>query len=209
MARSRSSFDVTGAIATATSLTAEEAKAHPGQSAASLISFGTSSPPPAEPPTPTPPPVGSAFDSPEIALSDAKSTPARLPDLSAIVSPVARCERIVEWITEATGATDVFLADAAGLPLAGAVQDADSRLAGAGLVASSIASLALSLPGNHTPLFELHLGEGPFFQIIGFQVGAGLFIVGLTRQTPLSPRQAHAIRLACRHALGDTLRGGS
>jgi hypothetical protein len=208
MARSRSSFDVTNAIATAASLTAEEAKAHPGQLGKALISFGTTSPPSAAPLSPPPPAAASALDTPDIALGDAKGMP-KLPDLSAIVSPVARCEKIVAWIAEATGATDVFLADAAGLPLAGAIHDADSRLAGAGLVASSIASLATSLPGNHTPLFELHLGEGPFFQIIGFQVGAGLFIVGLTRQMPLSPKQAHAVRLACRQALGDTLRGGS
>jgi hypothetical protein len=207
MARSRSSFDVTTAIATAASLTAEEAKALPGQAVKALISFGTTAPPPAPAPSPAPPAAGSAFDGAE-AASDPSRMP-KLPDLSAIVSPVARCEKIVSWIAEATGASDVFLADAAGLPLAGAIHDADSRLAGAGLVASSIASLATSLPGNHAPLFELHLGEGPFFQIIGFQVGAGLFIVGLTRQMPLSPKQAHAVRLACRQALGDTLRGGS
>jgi hypothetical protein len=65
------------------------------------------------------------------------------------------------------------------------------------------------VPGNHAPLFELHVGEGPFFQLIGFQVGTALFIVGMNRSTPLTPRQAHAIRLACRHALGDTLRGGA
>ena len=119
-----------------------------------------------------------------------------------------RCEKIVQWISEATGATDVFLADAAGLPLAGNVSDTEAKLAGSGLVASSIATLATAVPGNLPPLFELHLGEGPFFQLIGFQVGPTLFIVGLNRPTPLTPRQAHAIRLACRHALGDTLRSG-
>jgi hypothetical protein len=208
MARSRSSFDVTNAIATATSLAAEEAKARPDQAVNALVSFGTTSPPPAAVVSPVPAPIVSVLDGPEAALGDTNRPP-KLPDLSAIVSPVARCEKIVAWIAEVTGATDVFLADAAGLPLAGAIHDADSRLAGAGLVASSIASLASSLPGNHTPLFEMHLGEGPFFQIIGFKVGAGLFVVGLSRHTPLTPKQAHAVRLACRQALGDTLRGGS
>ena len=133
--------------------------------------------------------------------------PPKLPDLSAVVSPIVRCEKIVAWIAEATGATEVFLADAAGLPLAGAIHEAESRLAGSGLVASSIGSLAEALPGNPSPLFELHVGEGPFFQLIGFSAGATVYVVGLTRPTPLTPRQAHAIRLACRHALGETLRG--
>src|SRR5262249_23098663 len=133
-----------------------------------LISFGASAPPPAAPVSPTPPAVSPVPDSPDTALGDGTRAP-KLPDLSAIVSPVARCEKIVAWIAEATGATDAFVAAAAGLPLAGAIHDADSRLAGAGLVASSIASLATSLPGQHAPLFELHLGEVPFFQIIGFQ----------------------------------------
>jgi hypothetical protein len=125
------------------------------------------------------------------------------------VSPILRCEKIVDWIAEATGATEVFLADGAGLPLAGAIYEAESRLAGAGGVAASVLALAASIPGSASPLFEMHLGEGPFFQLIGFQAGAALFVVGLTRVAPLTPRQAHAIRLACRHALGSTLQGST
>jgi hypothetical protein len=139
---------------------------------------------------------------------DAKKLPPKLPDLTGIASPVVRCERIVSWIAEATGATDVFLADASGYPLAGAVDGVDAKLAGTGLVAASVASLAASIPGNVSSLFELHLGEGPFFQLIGFQAGASVYVVGFTRGAPLTPRQSHAIRLACRHALGDTLKGG-
>ena len=122
------------------------------------------------------------------------------------MSPGQRCERIVAWIAEATAATDVFIADASGLPLAGAVAEADAQLAHSGVVAVSIAALASATPGNSSAMFELHLGEGPFFQLIGFQAGSALYVVGLTRSTPLTPRQAHAIRLACRHALGETLR---
>ena len=138
----------------------------------------------------------------------APSGPPRLPDLSSVVSPIVRCERIVTWISEATGATDVFLADSAGLPLAGAIHDVEARLAGSGLVASSIASLVSSIPGSPSPIFEVHLGEGPFFQLIGFQVGAAGYIIGLIRARPLTPRQAQAIRVACRHALGATLGSG-
>jgi hypothetical protein len=137
--------------------------------------------------------------------AEARPSPPKLPDLSSIMSPGERCERIVGWICEATGASDVFIADAAGLPLAGAIQDAEAQLASSGVVAMAITSLAAATPGNSSPMFELHLGEGPFFQLIGFQAGSALYVVGLTRPTPLTPRQAHAIRLACRHALGDTL----
>ena len=129
--------------------------------------------------------------------------PPRIPDFTGVVSPVQRCERIVEWIVEATAASDVFLADAGGLPIAGSITDAEARIAGSGLVASAIQQLAAGLPGATSPIFELHLGEGPFFQLIGFEAEGALYLVGLTRAHPLTPRQAHAIRLACRHALGE------
>ena len=135
------------------------------------------------------------------------SPPPKLPDLSGVVSPIVRCEKIVQWIAEATGSTEVFLADGDGLPLAGAIHEAEARLAGAGSVASSVVGLSAALPGDASPLFELHVGEGPFFQLIGFQAGTALYVVGLSRRTPLTPRQAHAVRLACRHALGPTLQG--
>lgn len=215
MARSRSSFDfdLTSAIATATSLSPEEKGKKKKGSAmealptTGLVSFGPT--PSAEVEDNGPTTAHSAGVDSESAYGESSRSPPKLPDLTSIVSPVQRCERIVQWITEATGASDVFLADAAGLPLAGSVGDTEAKLAGSGLVASSIASLASTVPGNPPPLFELHVGEGPFFQLIGFQVGTSLFIVGMSRATPLTPRQAHAIRLACRHALGDTLRGGA
>jgi hypothetical protein len=127
----------------------------------------------------------------------------RLPDLTNVKNMLERCEKIVQWIGDATGAVNVFLADAAGLPLAGSVHETETRLAGSGLVASSIATLATAVPGNPSPQFELHIGEGPYYQIVGFKAGHTLFIVGLNRNTPLTPKQAHAIRLACRYALGD------
>jgi hypothetical protein len=176
-------------------------------------------PPPPEMPslatdggTIAPPPPGKASPSPAPAEGDhngeKKVVPPKLPDLSNIASPMVRCEKIVSWIGEATGATEVFLADSAGYPLAGSIIGVEAKLANVGLLASSIASLAASIPGNISPLFEMHVGDGPFFQVIGFQAGASVYIVGFSRGTPLTPRQSHAIRLACRHALGDTLRGG-
>ena len=217
MARSRSSFDLGGAIATATHLTPSQPSTQPAQpfEGVALVSFEAAAAstqavpkathagaPPAAEAAPISAPRGPSSTAPPAAST---SGPPKLPDLSAVVSPILRCEKIVEWIGEATGATDIFLADGAGLPLAGAIADAEERIATAGLVASSIASFAAALPRTAPPIFETHVGDGPFFQLVGFQAGAAMYVVGLTRATPLTPRQAHAIRLACRHALGDTL----
>ncbi|XYH95813.1 hypothetical protein ACMHYB_49810 [Sorangium sp. So ce1128] len=129
----------------------------------------------------------------------------RFPDLSAAAGPVARCDRVIEWIAEATGATDVFLADAAGLPFAGAIRDTEARLAASGLIASAIGSLVTALPGAPSQRFELCVGDGPFFQLIGFQARSAAYIVGLMRSIPLVPREAHAVRVACQHALDAAL----
>ncbi|WP_437732027.1 hypothetical protein [Sorangium sp. So ce1335] len=270
MARSRSSFDLDGAVATAAALVkrprSRKARAPSiAPAAAPLVSF-ESRPPPTRPepePVSSPPlspafeelapssdllPMSSAGASGEIGLrsalppsaddvdsrrgaaldlpSPASSAsyaaasrprverlddaiaalaagraPPRFPELSAVAGPVARCERVIEWIAEATGATDVFLADAAGLPFAGAIRDTEARLAASGLVASAIGSLVAALPGAPSQRFELCAGDGPFFQLIGFQVRSAAYIVGLMRPSPLMPREAHAVRLACQHAL--------
>lgn len=195
MSRSRSSFDLKGAIATAASLGPDVRPSGDTQAryaGVRLVSFDpTHAPTVSEPAESSDEPV-------------ARPAPPKLPDLTGVVSLAFRCERIVAWIIEATGAEDVFIADSAGLPIAGAIANAEAQLAGAGVVAQSIAALSAATPGRVAPLFELHVGEGPFFQLIGFKAGAALYVVGLTRATPLSPRQAHAIRLACRHALADT-----
>lgn len=247
MARSRSSFELTSAIATASTLAQVEKKpriAAPDIAqyrGAALVSFTadptvavpaaptaddeaepTSAPEPATEPEdeelfdeiprkksvpalaiPPPPPSSVEVEQEE----DDKPRPPKLPDLSSVVSPIVRCERIVEWIAEATSGTGVFIADADGLPVAGDIADADARIGACGLVATSIATLLQSLPGQPSPLFEVHVGEGegPYFQLIGFTAAKGTYVVGLTRSTPLSARQAHAIRLACRHAFGESL----
>lgn len=233
MARSRSSFELTTAIATASTLAREEKKKTVAPvaelvqyDAKGLVSFQASDlpapaplpPPPridddntplSEPEPLTPravrppdePAPGASIDD----IDDGKRPAPKLPDLSNVVSPVVRCERVVEWIAEATGGTGVFLADADGLPVAGDVEDAEAMIGAAGLVASSIATLLQALPGEPSPLFEVHIGEGPYFQLIGFRAAASAYVVGLWRPTPLSPRQAHAVRLACRHAFGESL----
>jgi hypothetical protein len=233
MSRSRSSFDLAGAIATAASLSTVVLEEEPSAvyRGMALVSFGPTAAGPATvlPPEPAaiPPPeapepavhvrglrAGSAPEPPGVVdapspLDDAPVAsentrrPPKLPDLSSIQSPVVRCQQIIAWITEAVGAADVFIADASGLPVAGAVADAEALLAAAGIAASSIAHLAAAIPGNTSSLFELHVGEGPFLQLVGFDVAGAMHVVGFTRATPLSYRQAHAVRLACRHALGE------
>lgn len=254
MARSRSSFELSHALAAATTLAREEKK--PGEPVTdpvqfrgvALVSFQPAEPPPPPAPAPLPPtpvvpiPVTPAarttpvvppptseddwlFDSPpqpETARphaipppppeaitaapsDDEKARPPRLPDLSSVVSPIVRCEKVIEWIAQATSGAGVFIADADGLPVAGDIQDAEARIGASGLVAASIATLLQALPGQPAPLFEVHIGDGPYFHLIGFHAAKGTYVVGLTRHEPLSPRQAHAVRLACRHAFGEPL----
>ena len=227
MSRSRSSFDLDGALAAMRSITdaprteaaaPEMPRPFVGVELVSFQQGAAPEPPPGGERAPetkaatevTPPTADLGGEGPRSRKSSPppeQTPPPKLPDLSGVVSPIVRCEKIVQWIAEATGSTDVFLADADGLPLAGAIQHAEARLAGAGNVASSVVGLSSALPGDASPLFELHVGEGPFFQLIGFQAGTALYVVGLSRRTPLTPRQAHAVRLACRHALGPTLQG--
>ncbi|WP_437673092.1 hypothetical protein [Sorangium sp. So ce131] len=145
-------------------------------------------------------PLSQRLDDAVRELAAGRALP-RFPDLSAAAGPVMRCEKAVEWIAEATGATDVFLADAAGLPFAGAIRDTEARLAASGLIASAVGSLVTALPGAPSQRFELCVGDGPFFQLIGFQVSTAAYIVGLMRSSPLTPREVHAVRIACRHAL--------
>lgn len=243
MARSRSSFELTTAIATASTLAREEKKKPSAPAvqlnlhdAKELVSFqpveaaaqlATPTPTPTpeevaaisepEPVTPKgapsmaiPPPPPESVAAPSVDdIGDGKRGAPKLPDLSNVVSPVVRCEKIVAWIADATGGSGVFMADADGLPMAGEIQDAEARTSASGLVASAIATLLQALPGEPSPLFEVHIGDGPYFQLIGFRAANGTYVVGLWRATPLSPRQAHAIRLACRHAFGEPLDGAA
>jgi hypothetical protein len=247
MSRSRSSFDLAGAIATAASLSVvvPEEKPTAQYRGIPLVSFGPSATGPATIAPPPPAPEDFESDStralrsvrpssrrasatiaaelppePSAAVAavpsaeptpvedahgpiDTARRPPKLPDLSDIRSPVVRCEKIIDWIMEAVGVSEVFIADAAGLPVAG-VAEPEARLAAAGVVGASVAHLVAAIPGSGSALFELHVGEGPFFQLIGFEVGSSSYVVGFHRPTPLGFRQAHAVRLACRHALGVT-----
>lgn len=145
-------------------------------------------------------PLGQRLGDAVRELASGRASP-RFPELSAPAGPVARCEKVIEWLAEATSATDVFLADAAGLPIAGAIRDTEARLAASGLIASAVGSLVAALPGAPSQRFELCVGDGPFFQLVGFQVNAAVYIVGLMRPVPLTPREAQAVRIVCRHAL--------
>lgn len=154
-------------------------------------------------------PPRSAVDAPVPSVGLAPiAPPVPLPDLSDVDSPLTRCEIVVDWIARVAQARDVFLADGAGLPVAGAGHD-ETRLAASGWIATAASALAKSLPGAPSGALELHLGDGPFFQLIGFQVRGNAYVVGMVCPTPLTPRQAGAIRIACLQALSDTLGGAS
>ena len=211
MLRSRSSFeDLAAAIASASSLEPVKPAAPPMYRGAPLVSFSADPPPPerfaADAEIAAAPRLPDTTTLDDVAAGEGtRRPPPKLPDFTGVTSPILRGEKIVEWIIEATGAGDVFLADASGLPLAGSFVHAEARLASAGVVASAVAQLAASIPGNTSAVLEMHVGEGPFFQLIGFEVARALYLVGLTRSSPLTPRQAHASRLACRHALGEVV----
>src|SRR5688572_18218583 len=109
MARSRSSFELDGAIATATSLRQSEPPAKPGghYAGVQLVSFRAAVAPPTMPPV-APTARAGTVDPPaeEVAQPDpalpgpAQAGPPKLPDLSGVVSPILRCEKIVTWIAE-------------------------------------------------------------------------------------------------------------
>lgn len=151
-------------------------------------------------------PTSERLDDAVRELSASRPLP-RFPELSTAAGPAARCERVIAWITEVTDATDVFLADAAGLPLAGVQGDTEARLASSGLIASAVGSLVAALPGAPSQRFDLCVGDGPFFQLIGFQVSGVTYVVGLLRALPLTPREANAVRIACQHAIRDVVEG--
>lgn len=174
------------------------------------LSLARAALPPPAPPPPAPP-APKVVELPPNSSSGGAAWPVggqlpRLPDLGAVAGPLARCERVMAWIGQVTGATDVFLADAAGLPIAGSGQE-ETRLAASGWIAAAAGALTKALPGAPSGTFELHLGDGPFFQLIGFQVRGSGYVVGMVCPTPLTPRQAGAIRLACLQALAETLGG--
>lgn len=207
MSRSRSSFELDGAIASAAALFTREDSALGAYRGKSLVSFDV---PSAESMVGTPsglPPVaplegGPALEDPHGAPESIRRPP-KLPDFRGVPSPVVRCRKIIEWISEAIDASEVFIADESGLPIAGGSPNAEARMVASGVIASTVAQLAASIPGSTSSLFEIHVGEGPFFQLIGFAIGSSRYVVGFTRATPLSYRQAHAVRLACWHALGE------
>src|SRR5258708_3113869 len=114
MLRSRSSFDdLAAAIASANSL--EPAKPEKDKvkvlafNGAPLVPFGGGAEPPRAPLPPSSRKAIEVAPLDEVASADGVKRPPKLPDLSAVVSPILRCEKIVEWIIEATGASDVFL----------------------------------------------------------------------------------------------------
>lgn len=129
------------------------------------------------------------------------------PDLSGVSSEGARCERVVQWMRETLQASEVFLADDQGLPVAGLTSQ-EVRAAGTGGVAHAVRRLAVGVPGQGEE-FEAQLvlgepGQQSVFQMIGFAARGRRFIVALMRETALSTPVIGSVRHAFRQALFDT-----
>jgi len=190
MGRYRSSFeDLAGAIAAAAAIkpgTGEEGKKHTHYPGVALVSFDSppespgesasesseesapeSSETPTLPPAPSVPravePASSHFDDIASTAEGISRRPPKLPELTDITDHVVRCEKIIAWIVEAIGASEVFIADGAGQHVAGVIPGAEERIARAGEAVAAIARLSGAAFGHGVSIFELHLGEGPFW----------------------------------------------
>lgn len=223
MRRSRSSFDLDGALEKAAALTPSPAATSGGEprplyEGVALVSFEQTPAPSAVDVTPEAPPVMDRHDvesastpmpptppSPtEIAETEATPHVAPLPpppDLSSVDALVARCGLTLDWVTRSLGARDVFIADEHGLPIAGAIRDTERRLAAAGGVLASVRRLAANTPGNVTEGFSTQLGEGPVLALIGLHSGDEAFVLGMLVPEPLPVEHVLAVRAACRAAL--------
>ncbi len=97
----------------------------------------------------------------------------------------------------------MLLVDAEGLPLAHGSSRDEAMLGATAAVASSIRQLALASPGSLSREFESHVGDRPILSLVGFMVGAKLYVVGLTHEAPLGAPDTAAIRAAFTNALAS------
>jgi len=247
MRRSRSSFDLGGALEKAAALTPKPPDAKPARedpyAGVALVSFdaeptaippvvetpGEARPAPLEdeptdpsevdtapsldetvtPDTARPPPVVVVEAPPPSDPTPMPPTPPAgppVPDLSGVSSEGARCERVVQWMRETMLASEIFVADDQGLPVAG-LTNLEVRAAGAGGVAHAVRRLSVGVPGDGDD-FEAQLtvggsGPGSVFQMLGFSARGRRYVVGLTRETALSAPLIASVRHAFRLALFD------
>ena len=247
MSRSRSSFDLSGAIATAASLSVvvpeeqppryrgvplvsfgptaagpatelppERRADHRGPAgridgpgrAAALSAPGGSGQPSPNPPGRRPPPRQASSHAAEPAEVEPgaggdRPPPPKLPDLSEIEEPDPRAaRRSSSGSSRRWRVTEVFIADAAGLPIAGAI----ARRRGAPRAPPAWSPRRWRTWPRRSPATARRSSRCTWARARSSSSSASRwrsqsYVVGFHRPTPLGFRQAHAVRLACRHAL--------
>lgn len=122
-----------------------------------------------------------------------------------------RCDRLLEWLRSDPHTMSVLLVDADGLPMSKDGSRDEGLLGATANVAYAIRQLALASPGSVSREFESHVGDGPVLSLIGFMVGAKLYIVGISHQQALAEQDSARIRAAFTVALtplSERPRGG-
>lgn len=206
MRRSRSSFDLADAIVAAEALSPKPPPVEAPKNdfgGVPLVAFDRASVIDGGPPSVAQRrPVGRLAPPPEMTGNDSKSTVAQ------------RCDKLLEWLRSDPHTMSVLLVDADGLPMSKEGSKDEGLLGATANVAYAIRQLALASPGSVSREFESHVGDGPVLSLIGFMVGAKLYIVGISHQQALAEQDSARIRAAFTAALtplspsGSAPRGG-
>jgi hypothetical protein len=194
MRRSRSSFDLSDAISSAEALSPKPAPAQPAESeyaGVPLVAFDRKSVMP----------TAAVEERPRGERPHGRLAPP--PSLDGLRTVGARCDRLLEWLRGDPHTTSVLLVDAEGLPLAHESARDEALLGATAGVAHAIRQLALASPGSVSREFESHVGDGPILSLIGFMVGAKLYVVGLNHNAPLGDQDTARIRAAFTSALAE------
>ena len=224
MSRSRSSFDLAGAIATAASLSAvaaeDAAVRRLPRRGAGLVRphRGRAAPEPLAPPAPRCPPPAAPREPPPVAARGAASRwttrpmasdrRARAGRPSSPISrtsraPCVRCQKIIEWIDRGRG-RDRRLHRRRRRASPSPAPSPTPRRASRPRASSPRRSRTSPPRSPATPRRSSSCtsARARSSSSSASTSRARCYVVGFTRATPLSYRQAHAVRLACRHALG-------
>ena len=188
MRRSRSSFDLADAIVAAEALSPKPPPVETPKNdfgGVPLVAFERSTPFEGGPPS--------------IAQRRPVGRLAPPPETTGTVAQ--RCDKLLEWLRSDPHTMSVLLVDADGLPMSREGAKDEALLGATANVAYAIRQLALASPGSVSREFESHVGDGPVLSLIGFMVGARLYIVGISHQQALAEQDSARIRAAFTLAL--------
>ncbi len=202
--RSRSSFDLRDALATAQALSPKPPSVDPAPSeydGVPLVAFGQDRPSQVPAPLLTPQPRVQ------------KRTLPDPPEVDSVASLIPKLGKLLDWIRKDVETTRALVVDDEGLPLVGtAVGDlgeTESLFAATGSVAAAMKKLALATPGTLSPDFEGHVGDGPVLQLIGFSASRRAFVVAVSRKQPFGTKDVEIIRQTFAAALATSVIGGN